>query len=101
MRGVKYMTETLDFTSLFNQEDGTLTINSIFGQNDEAYSNRKRVFDYSELLKTVNYVTIQNHRKNATNVFKRYQANDLCKSALKETANYNFEKPNHKVDLKK
>lgn len=94
------MAKSLTFNSIFGQNDEKLKMNSIFGQSDEAYNDRKRISDYSELLKTVNYVTIVNNRKNPENVFKRYRANDLCMSALKQTANYIFGQQ-HKINIQK
>ena len=87
MRDIEYMIETL-------------TINSIFGQNENASEEKSRVADYAELLKTVNYVTIVNNRKNPENVLKRYRANELCMSALKQTCNYIFNQ-NHKININK
>ncbi len=82
-------------------ETDTLTLTSIFGKTQRKEDEKNKVFEYNELLKTINYITIQNHRKNKTNVLKRYQANELCMNALKETANYSFKKTGNKIDLKK
>ena len=89
---------------IFNEiksETDTLTLTSIFGKTQRKEEEKIKVFEYNELLKTINYVTIQNHRKNKTNVLKRYRANELCMTALKETANYSFKSTGNKIDLKK
>lgn len=80
-------------------EEHTLTITSIFGKTSRDAEQKLKANEYNELLKTVNYVTIQNHRKNMTNVFRRYQANELCMKALNNTANYSFKQINHKLDI--
>ena len=80
-------------------DTSSLTLTSIFGKNQRLEEERQKVQELNELWKTVNYITIQNHRKNKTNVLKRYQANELCMNALHQTANYQFSQTEHKINL--
>ena len=82
-------------------ETNTLTMTSIFGKTMREADQKKKANELNELLKTINYVTIQNHRKNKTNVLKRYQANELCMNALHATANYSFNTSGLKINIKK
>ena len=107
MRGIKYMSEALALMSIFEKyqrndgETDTLTLSSIFGKTQKQDPQKVKAVEYNELLKTINYITIQNHRKNQTNVLKRYSANELCMKALHETANYNFNSVGSKINIKK
>ena len=88
---------------MFYSESDTnsLTLTSIFGKTQRIEEERRKAQELNELWKTVNYITIQNHRKNKTNVLRRYQANELCMTALHETANYSFNVLGSKLNLKK
>lgn len=78
-----------------------LTLSSIFGKEEKLDIDKRKLNELNELLKSINYITIQNHRKNKSNILKRYQANELCMTALKKTANYSFNSEARKLNIEK
>ena len=74
-----------------------------FGQNIAVTAQQRKTADLNELLKFVNFVSLQENGSNASNIFKKSKINDMSINALKKTELYNRTKANenHKLNIQK
>lgn len=79
-------------------------INKEFGKNIVVTNQQRKATDMNELLKFVNFVSLQEENNNFANVFKKSKINDMSLNALKETSNYNKTSranESHKLNIQK